>query len=163
MTAGATLFTLRSGSLFALPSLGDGGMLTEKSSAPELDSRLRAVRRNVLGTDEVTERANFFSTSGNSLLAGKLIVFVNREFGTKLALRDIFSHSNFEDFAAHVSAQRSKLQKDRAGDPGEGWILPNWFCGIVCELEAPVTDDAIEDAVNALVSRHDALLSSRRH
>jgi Condensation domain/Phosphopantetheine attachment site len=161
-------------------------MLTEKSSAPELDSRLRAVWRDVLGTDEVTERANFFSTGGTSLLAGKLIVLVNREFGTKLALRDIFIHSNFEDFAAHVSAQRSKLQKDRPDDPGEelgqlqpspmqerrlrqigraakdGWVLPNWLCGIVCELESPVTDDAIEDAINALVSRHDALRSGFR-
>lgn len=160
--------------------------MTEKSSAPELDRRLRALWRDVLGTDEVTERANFFSTGGNSLLAGKLVVLVNREFGTKLTLRDIFSHSNFEDFAAHVSAQRSKLHKDRPGDPGEelgllrpssmqerrlrqigrtakdGWALPNWLCGIVCEVEAPVTDDAIEDAVNALVSRHDALRSGFR-
>jgi len=170
--------------------------LTGKSSAPEgggavaytsePESRLRALWRDVLGADEAPERVSFFSAGGDSVKAVKLIARVNREFGIRLELREIFSHSSFEEFAAQVSAQRRETQMDHPGNPvaelgqlrpspmqerrlrhtlraaKEGQLLSNWLCGLVCELEAAVTDEVIEGAINALVARHDALRAGFR-
>lgn len=165
--------------------------MREKSSVPEDSStladaeepgsRLSAIWRDVLGTEEAPEQINFFSAGGDSLKAAKLIARVNLEFGIELALSDIFIHSDFEDFAAQLSARRHDRLDEFPAHPGEqptqlwpspmqerrlrhigraakdGWALPNWPCAIACELEAPVADETIEDAINALVSRHDAL------
>lgn len=156
----------------------DSSTLTD---AEEPGSKLRSIWRDVLGTDEAPEHVNFFSVGGDSLKAAKLIARVNLEFGIELALSDIFIHSDFEDFAAQVLAPRRERQEELPAHQGEqptqlwpspmqerrlrhvgraakeGWVLPNWPCAIACELEAPVADETIEDAINALVSRHDAL------
>jgi acyl carrier protein len=151
------------------------------ADADEPGSRLSAIWQDLLGTDEAPEQINFFSAGGDSLKAAKLIARVNLEFGIELALSDIFVHSDFEDFATQVSAQLGEPQNDLPAHQGEqpaqlwpspmqerrlrhigraakdGWALANWPCAIACELEAPVADETIEDAINALVSRHDAL------
>ncbi len=156
--------------------------MTASPHAQEVIDRLHAIWRGILDED-LPEEINFFSAGGDSLKAAQLIARVNLEFDIELTLRDIFFHSDLADFATQVLAQRSESQDEStaaASDPSaalwpssmqerrlrhigraarEGHALPNLPCGIVCELDATVTDDAVEDAINAIVSRHDALRS----
>lgn len=55
-----------------------------------VESRLRAMWQELLGTGNVARHENFFDLGGDSLLIVRLITQINREFGVSIELSDFF-------------------------------------------------------------------------
>lgn len=62
----------------------------DPSSRKDVEARLSAIWRGVLGVPHVDAGANFFSLGGHSLLAARLLVRIEGAFGVRLALAALF-------------------------------------------------------------------------
>jgi amino acid adenylation domain-containing protein len=57
---------------------------------------------DVLGTDDVPDRTNFFDVGGHSLLVPELQVAIEARTGVRLGIVDLFRHATVTEQAAHV-------------------------------------------------------------
>lgn len=71
--------------------------------APASDSSLRALWQTTLRVS-IDDTTDFFLAGGDSLKAMRLIAEVDRQYGTSLNLVDLYNHSTFGDFSAHIEA-----------------------------------------------------------
>jgi amino acid adenylation domain-containing protein len=62
----------------------------DPSSRKDVEARLSAIWRSILGVPQVDAAANFFSLGGHSLLAARLLVRIEAAFGVRLALAALF-------------------------------------------------------------------------
>jgi acyl carrier protein len=68
----------------------------------DLERRIAALWREVLGVEQVGVRHNFFDLGGHSLLLVRLHARLQEELGCELALVDLFVHPNIESLARHL-------------------------------------------------------------
>jgi acyl carrier protein len=68
----------------------------------DLERRIAALWREVLGVEQVGVRHNFFDLGGHSLLLVRLHARLQEELGCELALVDLFVHPNIEALARHL-------------------------------------------------------------
>lgn len=86
-------------------ALPDPAQSSERSfSAPqtELEGRLAALWRDVLGVERVGCDENFFSIGGHSLRATQLVSRISREFGAEIPLRVVFERTTIAEQAAFL-------------------------------------------------------------
>ena len=97
-----------------------------------LELRLCALFEEILGVDRVGVRDDFFSLGGNSLLAVRLQARVERDFGKRFDLPELFRGATVEHLAALL--QRAEATESpgclvpiRAGGPGLPffWVHPS--------------------------------------
>jgi amino acid adenylation domain-containing protein len=71
----------------------------------DLERRIAALWREVLGVEQVGVRHNFFDLGGHSLLLVRLHARLQEELGRELPLVDLFMHPNIEALARHLEQQ----------------------------------------------------------
>lgn len=79
----------------------------------ELEERLAAIWREVLGVERIGVRDNFFELGGHSLLATQVLSRVGRVFGVDLLLRALFENPTIEDLARVIRV--AQLPADAEG------------------------------------------------
>jgi amino acid adenylation domain-containing protein len=83
----------------------------------EVERRLVAIWEDLLHRDEIGVNQSFFDLGGHSLLVSQLILRVNREFGKRVSLADVFHALTVERLAKLLEEQ------DRPADSAGG-IVP---------------------------------------
>jgi acyl carrier protein len=89
----------------ALPA--EAPVVAVETSNGELEEKVGAIVAKLLKQPSVDPDANFFLLGGHSLLAAQLLVQVNRTFGVKLALRQMFQAATVRLLAAAVGKART--------------------------------------------------------
>ncbi len=97
-------------------ALGDGGFEAPRT---ELETAVAAIWAEVLGTDRIGVRDNFFESGGHSLLATQVIARVRAATGIELPLRVLFEAPTVAGLAERLEAGRSLLQEIAALAPHE--------------------------------------------
>ncbi|HSF40167.1 MAG TPA: amino acid adenylation domain-containing protein [Thermoanaerobaculia bacterium] len=73
--------------------------------ANELEARLAALWREMLGLDRVGRHDDFFALGGHSLLATQLVSRVRDAFGVELSLESFFAHPTLAKLAARLAEE----------------------------------------------------------
>lgn len=154
--------------------------LQEAFVAPRtpVEEMLAQIWKDLLALDQVGVHDNFFTLGGHSLLATQLVSHVRRTFQVDLPLRTIFEEPTIAGF---VKAIQSRIQSkeppvprivpaSRSGDiplsfsQSRLWFLDNlipnnpfYNVPAAIQLTGPVQKDLLEQTVNEIVKRHEAL------
>ena len=129
----------------------------------------------VLDIDELGVHEDFFARGGQSLLAMRAMLELERELGRAVPTRVLFDHPTVADFAAWFEGHRSDLRvvspvvDRRASDrlsPAQHrlWyfdrLVPNsslYNGPLAIAIDGPVDAAAVERALNEIVRRHEPL------
>ncbi len=105
------------------PDWNAGGEGEESSRFGEMETLIAGIWGEVLGLEQVSQRANFFELGGHSLLATQVISRVRNVFGRDIGLRVLFQHPTVEGLAKEV-------EKALGGGPAESLPLVKWGAGM---------------------------------
>ncbi|ATB48289.1 non-ribosomal peptide synthetase [Corallococcus macrosporus] len=143
------------------------------------EHQLLALWREVLGTERVNVEDDFFELGGHSLLATQLVAHVRSAFSVELPLRAIFESPTLEALAARIEGAGSS--DAAAGVPPlvpaprtdampvsfaqqRLWFIDQLHPGsavynvpIFLRLEGTLSVEALQQALSALVDRHESL------
>ncbi|PWU11731.1 MAG: hypothetical protein C5B50_22825 [Verrucomicrobia bacterium] len=162
-------------------SAGGREIVPPRSPAEE---KLAAIWREVLGIAQVGINESFFALGGHSLLAVQIISRVREAFGAELPLSSLFDAPTIEALAQSLSSGRwnslgSALSLERA--PRDRplpasfvqkrlWILhqlapnsPAYHVPVALRLKGSLQIQSLEDALNDVVRRHEALRTTFRY
>ncbi|NRD47821.1 non-ribosomal peptide synthetase [Corallococcus exiguus] len=164
----------------ALPDPRDCPGAGEDFVAPEtaLEQTVARVWADVLRVDTVSATANFFELGGQSLLATQAIGRLCDVLQRPVTLRSLFAHPVLRDFAATLEAAAPVPEHAEAAiTPCTGaareqlsfaqqrlWFLDQWMPGsalyslpFAFRLDGPLDTVALEQAIQAVVDRHESL------
>lgn len=143
----------------------------------EAERRLAALWETLLGRAVIRRSANFFELGGHSLLSAQLVSRVRAAFGAELAIRDVFEAPTLEGLARRIQAaaraaaaalpiiRHPGLERYRPSFSQERlWFLERLMPGtgvfnlpFAVRLRGALDVRALEEGMNAIVRRHDAL------
>ncbi|HVM49205.1 MAG TPA: MupA/Atu3671 family FMN-dependent luciferase-like monooxygenase, partial [Candidatus Acidoferrum sp.] len=86
-----------------LPHAGEATDLFEPP-APGTEEALAGIWSELLGSQRIGRRENFFEAGGHSLLAMQLIVRIRQRFGPDLTLKTVFEHPTLAGLAQAINA-----------------------------------------------------------
>jgi non-ribosomal peptide synthetase component F len=143
------------------------------------EKTLAGIWAEVLGTDRISIRDNFFELRGHSLLATQVLSRVRAAFNVELPLRCLFESPTIAGLAERIEAARGEKS---SLDPAplvpvtrdvelplsfaqqRLWFLnqlqpdsPFYNVPLAIRMTGPLRLDAFEQAVNTIVARHEAL------
>jgi amino acid adenylation domain-containing protein len=104
----------------------------------EVENRLAAIWRELLGVRDVTSNDDFFALGGHSLLAVRLAFQIEREFGTRVTLVALFEAATLSQMAALIRYPASRAGGGRASR--EVGPLPPMLCIGAGPLFRPFAD-----------------------
>ena len=112
----ATLPLTRNGKVDrkALPDPAQSSRRSFSAPRTELEERLAALWRDVLGVERVGYDENFFSIGGHSLRATQLVSRISREFGAEISLRVVFERTTIAEQAAFLEQRTTPSAAARA-------------------------------------------------
>ncbi|MBD2120463.1 non-ribosomal peptide synthetase [Trichocoleus sp. FACHB-262] len=137
----------------------------------EIERQLAAIWASVLGVAEVGIHDNFFELGGDSILSIQAIAKAN-QIGLRFTPRQLFEHQTIAQLALVVEAQP---QEDFAAPQtlvtGEVPLTPiqhrffeqnlaephHWNQAVFLEAQAPLQAEILQQAIQHLISHHDAL------
>ncbi|MFH9671790.1 amino acid adenylation domain-containing protein [Streptomyces sp. NPDC017405] len=91
-------------------------------AADESVAEMAGLWADVLGVREIDPEDSFFELGGHSLLAEKLVLAVNKRYGTEAAsIRTLFDHPRLHDFTSVVAPAAAPQETD---DPPAGDTVP---------------------------------------
>ncbi len=177
-----TRFPLRSNGRIDVPTLvreAQTGGTQYTAPRTDLEHGIARLWTETLGIEKVSVRDDFFVLGGHSLLATAFIAKLNLAFGVDLPLRTLFEQPTIETLA-RVVAELAKgdpgahlARLERSADDGPAplsfaqqrlWFLDRYepdspLYNIVgaFPFRQPLSTDALERAVNAIVRRHEPL------
>ena len=67
------------------------------------ERKLISLWQSLLGTDAISVDADFFEIGGHSLMAVHMIAEIERVFGVRLPVREVFEHSTIERLAGTIA------------------------------------------------------------
>ncbi|RSD12022.1 non-ribosomal peptide synthetase [Amycolatopsis eburnea] len=155
----------------ALPEPDLTEVRTGEFVAPRTDveTTLAGVWSAVLGLPRVGVTDNFFELGGDSILAIQ-VVHRTRQAGLALRSKDLFTHQTVAELATVVHAAEDAVEEREAvvGDvpltPIQRWFFdsepanPAHFNqSVLVELAGPVDEEALRQALDAVLAHHDAL------
>ena len=145
----------------------------------ELEQRIAAIWREVLGQQRIGLRDDFFALGGHSLLATQIVSRVRQACDVELALRTLFDASELGAFAEQVqliqaSGQRNSYMPIERVDRNQPvplsysqqrmWFLwqmepdsPAYNVGGMARLKGVLDVGRFETALQALILRHETL------
>ena len=147
----------------------------------DVEIRLGSLWKDVLHADEVGRRENFFDVGGHSILATVLLGNVEREFGTRMSLRDFFTHPTIAGLARLLSDAAHGPRLAMAPIPRNGglpvsyaqermWILARFEDGaatyhvpLILRLRGSLDVPSLTRAIESVVDRHEILRSRIIH
>ncbi|ASA55472.1 non-ribosomal peptide synthetase [Vibrio gazogenes] len=159
----------------ALPEPDISAVVRHEYQAPvgDAEQQLAAIWSALLGVEQVGRADNFFELGGHSLLAVRMVSRVREQLGRELSLTTLFSHSTLHEVAALLEdAQGSTLPAITPLPEGQAiplslaqkrlWFLsqmdPDSVSAYVISgglrLEGQLNIDALQRALNQIVSRH---------
>jgi len=166
----------------ALPDLNEAKKRIKRTYEPPsttTERLLAGIWSEVLGTEQVSIRDNFFGLGGHSLLATQVISRVRDAFHVELPLRSLFESPTIISFAGEVDA-RTKAERRVIAPPitrtARDKALPLsfaqqrlWFIDqlesgsfaynmpVALRLEGPLDAAALARSINEVVKRHETL------
>ncbi|NOK08417.1 non-ribosomal peptide synthetase [Corallococcus exercitus] len=164
----------------ALPDPRDCPGAEEDFVAPEtaLERTVAKVWADVLRVDAVSATADFFELGGQSLLATQAVGRLCDVLGRPVPLRSLFALPVLRDFAAALEAAAPAAERAEAPIPPctdaareqlsfaqqRLWFLDQWMPGsalyslpFAFRLEGPLELAVLEQALQAVVDRHESL------
>ncbi|WP_410667634.1 non-ribosomal peptide synthase/polyketide synthase [Amycolatopsis sp. cmx-4-68] len=155
----------------ALPAPDPAALPTAEYVAPrtETEETLAKIWAGVLGLARVGAADNFFDLGGDSILSIQ-VVHRARQAGLAMRSKDLFTHQTVAELAAVVTAAETG-EEDRETVVGDVPLTPiqRWFLdsepanpahfnqSVLVELDGPVDEEALRQALDAVVAHHDAL------
>ncbi|MFD2473312.1 non-ribosomal peptide synthetase [Amycolatopsis silviterrae] len=155
----------------ALPTPDLSALQTAEYVAPstEQEELLATVWAEVLGLPRVGTGDNFFDLGGDSLLSIQ-VVHRARQAGLAMRSKDLFTHQTVAELAGVVQPADAAAD-DREAVVGPAPLTPiqRWFLdsapvnpahfnqSVLIELNGPVDEEVLRQAIDALVAHHDAL------
>lgn len=154
----------------------------EEGGAPltEVERHVADMWREVLNVGAVGREANFFDLGGHSLLATQVMARVRERLRVEVPLQRLFEYPTVSRFAAQIEAVAS--QNGRRGDDPpiqpvarrghlplsfsqqRFWYLdrlhpgnPAYNCCALLRVTGPLNVPALEQAINEIINRHEAL------
>jgi amino acid adenylation domain-containing protein len=151
-----------------------------------VERRIAELWKEILGISRIGVLDDFFAVGGQSLLAMRLISRIRSSFEVELALRLIFESPTLEGMAGHVEAALRSDGGNRRRLPAiepasrDGrmplsfaqqrmWILDQLEPGAATynvpaavELSGPLQPSALEQAIDAIIRRHEVLRTTFR-
>ncbi|MCP3138672.1 non-ribosomal peptide synthetase [Pyxidicoccus xibeiensis] len=142
-----------------------------------MEALLAGLFRQLLGVDEISRDADFFSLGGHSLSATRLVARVRQELGVELPLSAFFASPTVAGLARNVAlAPRTgeprvrRAQPRQEAHPASGvqegvWYAlqlpdaPPFSLTLGLALEGDLRPDLLEAALAAVVERNDTLRS----
>ncbi|MGB3466255.1 MAG: amino acid adenylation domain-containing protein, partial [Cyclobacteriaceae bacterium] len=134
-----------------------------------------AVWTEVLGIDKVGLNDNFFELGGHSLLATQVISRLNKTLEKDLPLSSLFENPQVSTLIDYINADTSDKQYEPIAKASNRESLPLsyaqerlWFLSetglsdqyhvpLLFDLTGKFYPDAFENAINAVISRHESL------
>jgi non-ribosomal peptide synthetase component F/thioesterase domain-containing protein/acyl carrier protein len=90
----------------ALPSpLADRRAVGGRRPSGEVEIRLAAMFKTLLGVEVEDADANFFALGGNSIMAIRLAATIEKELGVRIPANELFSHASISLLAALLAGQ----------------------------------------------------------
>ncbi|MEU2387424.1 amino acid adenylation domain-containing protein [Streptomyces sp. NPDC012461] len=153
----------------------DTGEAAEPATATEREVAL--LMAGLTGSGPLGPHADFFALGGHSLLAMRLMTAVRDRLGAEIVLGDVFRHRTVRALAAHVDgalAREAALPPLRRRE-GRGhaplsfaqermWLVeqlrpgsPMLNVGVAVRTTGPLDRAALDRALDALTTRHEAL------
>ena len=82
----------------------------------DVEAKLAAIWRDVLGLEEVSPAANFFDLGGHSLLTVRMLARIEQEFGRRLSLSSVYHSPTLRALARHLAGGEAAPPPAVAGD-----------------------------------------------
>ncbi|AQA04549.1 non-ribosomal peptide synthetase [Mycobacterium sp. MS1601] len=168
----------------ALPEPEISAVTEFREPGTETEQRLAQVFSELLGRDRVGADDSFFDLGGHSLLATKLVATIRAQFAVEVGVREIFELATISALAEYIDAAaagngapgrpRLLATPHDAPAPLSASQLRSWFgyqvdgpspvgnIPFAAELRGPVDTDALAQAINDVVNRHEILRTSYR-
>ena len=99
---------------YALTVIREECSKTITNSSSPLEKEIEQVWSKELQIGIISKTSNFFALGGDSLLAGRLVSVIRKEYDIPLTVADLFSFPTVETFALRVTELREK--RDQYGD-----------------------------------------------
>jgi amino acid adenylation domain-containing protein/non-ribosomal peptide synthase protein (TIGR01720 family) len=154
-----------------VPAPEQGPSAPALASAPELELALGEIWAAVLGRPRVDAGDNFFELGGDSILSLDVVARAKRS-GLRIQARHMFQYQTLRELAA-AAAREARHGAPDADAPllGETPLLPiqrrffarrlvnpaHWNQSLLVQCDEPLDGRALDLALRALVSHHDAL------
>ncbi|UOE51897.1 amino acid adenylation domain-containing protein [Mucilaginibacter sp. SMC90] len=150
----------------------------ESYTAPQTatEKQLAKIWEELLGVEKVGTKDNFFELGGHSLLAMRVISQVRKELNKELKIRDLFMYPVIADLAKQLEGEDSQAADStiKSINPRPEYIPLSysqerlWFINrlegsvqyhipAVLKLDGEVNIVALENALKAIVERHEVL------
>lgn len=145
----------------------------------QLEQQIADAWCSVLGLDSISVHDNFLELGGHSLTAARVTTRLRETLAAPVAIRTLFEHptvatlaealrhlrpervlpplTHAEEQAAELSYAQQRLWFIDRFEHTTGGYAAAYNMPIVLDLEGPVDDDAMRQALAALVQRHDVL------
>ncbi|RAJ29156.1 non-ribosomal peptide synthetase [Pedobacter cryoconitis] len=162
----------------ALPSAAVKGQLSSNyvAASNELEARLVNIWEELLQVNSIGIHDSFFELGGHSLLAMRVSGYIHKELGVNVPVKSIFQYKNIERLASYIAENIAKGSSHSAipvyqrktnvplsyGQQGlwqidqlsgsKQYHMPMYF-----RLSGTVDADALEQAINEVVNRHEIL------
>ena len=141
-----------------------------------VEQRIAEMWSEVLGVKSVGREANFFDLGGHSLLATQVIARVRERLQVEIPLQRLFEYPTVIEFAAQIEAATQTSESHpiqpiaRDGHlplssaQQRFWYLdrlhpgnPAYNCCALLRVSGPLNVPALEQAINQIIHRHEAL------
>ena len=142
------------------------------------EEALVEVFREVLGVERVSTHQGFFELGGHSLNALRLVFRIEKQFAVPLPVRALFEHPRVDDLARHLDTLRERAsgvdeipRVERTGllpaslaqerlwfmDRLEAACAATYNMPVAFRLQGPLDVDALRQALQVVVARHESL------
>ncbi|WP_149096496.1 non-ribosomal peptide synthetase [Paenibacillus terrae] len=168
----------------ALPEPTDNCASEYSVPANEMEVALVSLFEDVLGVERIGTKDSFFEHGAHSLNAMTLVARIHKEFGVKVALRDIFEQDSIQALARLIQEERekeaSKAYRPIKPAPSQVYYpvtasqkqmyvvqqmeeentVTSYHMPFRLELEGMLQTDKLRYALYRLVERHESLRTS---
>jgi amino acid adenylation domain-containing protein len=172
--------------LRALPLLAATNRASEQTAPrSDVERKLAAVWREVLGLDDIGVHDNFFHVGGHSLLAVQVLSRLPSALRVELPMRALFDMPTIEALARHIEATQGNhadatSRQELRATPHAGTLPVSpaqrrlWFLSqleganvaynmpLIADLRGPLDTGAFSRAIEELVRRHESLRTTFR-
>lgn len=149
-----------------------------KAPENEKEKILVQIWENVLGLNHISINDNFFEIGGNSLTASIITARINNELGVNVPLREIFSLMTIKAIAQYImQAEKNSCLRVKANERQDSYPLSSaqfrmfvsdnmakntisYNIPIATWIEGNLDYARLEEAINKLMKRHEALRTS---